>query len=183
MDLLSGSRWSGYGAPPVGTSNTITNDERSCAMSTVEADTVVDVPTRVAYNQWTRFEEFPEFLPGIDEVTQITDTKLHWVVSPAGVTREYDAVITEQVPDQVIAWESIDEPRNAGRVTFEPEDQGSTRVRLVLEWSPEGFVEEAGAALQADDAMAKVDLAKFKDRVESSDRNAEGWRGEVHGNA
>ena len=151
-------------------------------MSTVEADTVVNVPARVAYNQWTRFEEFPDFLPGIESVTQLTDTTSHWVVSPAGVTREYDAVITEQVPDEVIAWESIDEPRNAGRVTFEPDAEG-TRVRLVLEWSPEGFTENAGAVLQADDAMAKIDLMKFKDRVENSDRNAEGWRGEVHGDA
>ena len=152
-------------------------------MSTIEADTVVKVPIRVAYDQWTRFEDFPEFLPGIEEVTQLSDTTLHWVVSPAGVTREYDAVITEQVPDKVIAWESIDEPRNAGRVTFEPADEGYTTVRLVLDWAPEGFVENAGAALQVDDAFAKLDLMKFKDHVEDSDRHVEGWRGEIHGEA
>jgi uncharacterized membrane protein len=152
-------------------------------MSTVEADTVVNVPIRVAYDQWTQFEDFPEFLPGIEEVTQLSDTELHWVVSPAGVTREYDAVITEQEPDKVIAWESVDEPRNAGRVTFEPDAEGSTRVRLVLEWEPEGFVEKAGAALQADDAFAKIDLMKFKDYVEDRGQATDGWRGEIHDGA
>jgi uncharacterized membrane protein len=134
----------------------------------------------VAYDQWTQFEEFPEFLPGIKEVTQISDTQLHWVVSPAGVTREYDAVITEQVPDRVIAWESIDEPRQAGRVTFEPSMEGGTTVRLHLEWTPETVAERAGAMVGADDVFAKVDLAKFKSRVENSEQRADGWRGEVH---
>jgi len=123
-------------------------------MSTVEAETTVDVPVRVAYDQWTRFEELPEFLPGIDDVTQLSDTTLHWVVSPAGVTREYDAVITEQIQDEVVAWRSVDEPYNSGRVTFEAEGVGSTKVRLVLDWAPEGLVEKAGAAIMADDALA-----------------------------
>ena len=148
-------------------------------MSTVEADTVVNVPIRVAYDQWTQFEDFPEFLPGIKEVTQLSDTELHWVVSPAGVTREYDAVITEQRPDEVIAWESIDAPRNAGRVTFEPDADGGTHVKLVLEWEPQGFVENAGAAVMVDDMFAKVDLMQFKKYVEDPDHTTKGWRGEI----
>jgi len=145
-------------------------------MSTVEAETTVDVPVRVAYDQWTRFEELPEFLPGIDDVTQLSDTTLHWVVSPAGVTREYDAVITEQIQDEVVAWRSVDEPYNSGRVTFEAEGEGSTKVRLVLDWAPEGLVEKAGAAIMADDALAKVDLAKFKAHVERSVGAHDGFR-------
>ena len=151
-------------------------------MSTVEAETLVDVPARVAYDQWTQFEELPEFLPGIDKVTRLSDTELHWVVSPGGVTREYDAVITEQIPDEVIAWKSTDAPYNAGRVTFEPDGEGSTRVHLVLEWAPEGLVEKVGSAIMVDDALVKLDLAKFKDHVEASARPAEGWRGEVNPN-
>jgi len=152
-------------------------------MSTVEADTVVNVPIRTAYNQWTQFEDFPEFLPGIKEVTQVSDNELHWVVSPGGVTREYNAVITEQEPDKVIAWESVDAPRNAGRVTFEPEASDSTRVKLVLEWEPEGIVENAGALAMVDDMYAKLDLRKFKDYVEDPEHSTEGWRGEIHGGA
>ena len=79
-------------------------------MSTVEAETTVKVPSTVAYAQWTQFENLPDFLPGIESVTRLSDNTLHWVVSPGGVTREYDAVITEQVPNEVIAWASIDAP-------------------------------------------------------------------------
>jgi len=151
-------------------------------MSTVEAETVVNVPVRVAYDRWTQFEDFPDFLPGVDQVTQISDDTLHWVVSPAGVTREYDAVITEQTPDEVIAWKSTDAPLNSGRVTFESNADETTRVTLKLEWEPEGFVEKAGAAMMVDDAFAKTDLAKFKDYVEEH-APVDGWLGEIPGHS
>jgi uncharacterized membrane protein len=149
--------------------------------TTVTASTDVDVPVRVAYNQWTQFESFPEFLGGVDSVEQIGDTMTHWTVSIAGVKREFDAEIGDQVPDDHVAWRSIGEVIHHGRVRFTPLSPDSTRIDLEIEWEPEGFVEAAGAALQLDDMQVKKDLARFKDFIEDRERSSGAWRGEIHG--
>jgi uncharacterized membrane protein len=149
-------------------------------MTTVSADVEVDVPVRVAYDQWTQFESFPEFMSGVDEIRQQGDTMTHWVVSIGGVRREFDAKITEQVPDSVVAWQSVDGPQHRGRVTFRPEGAERTHVDVELDWEPADFVEKVGAALQLDDLRVKRDLAKFKDFIESRGRETGAWRGEVH---
>jgi uncharacterized membrane protein len=106
------------------------------------------VPVRTAYNQWTQFEEFPKFMEGVDSVTQLTDSLTHWTVTIAGRTREFDAEITEQHPDERVAWRSTGgETAHAGVVTFHKLDEGSTRVMLQVETHPEGLVEKAGDAL------------------------------------
>lgn len=149
--------------------------------TTVTATTEVEAPVRVAYNQWTQFESFPEFLGGVDEVRQIDDALTHWVVSIGGVKREFDAEIGDQVPDDHVAWSSIGEVVHRGRVRFTPVNADRTRIDLEIEWEPEGFVEEAGAALQLDDMQVKRDLARFKDFIEDRDRATGAWRGEIHG--
>lgn len=149
--------------------------------TTLTATTEVDVPVRVAYDQWTQFESFPHFLGGVDSVTQLDDTLTHWVVSIGGVRREFDAEIADQVPDDHVAWRSIGEVMHRGRVEFTPKDAGHTQVDLEIEWEPEGFVENAGAALQLDDLQVKSDLKRFKEFVEHHGAPAGGWRGEVHG--
>jgi len=147
-------------------------------MITSEID--VDVPVRTAYDQWTQFESFPEFLSGVDEITQIDDSLTHWVVSFGGVRREFDAEIIDQVPDEHVAWRSVGEVQHRGRVAFRPEADGSTRVELTMEWEPEGFVEKAGAALQLDDLLVRRDLEHFKRFIEQRDAPTGAWRGEVH---
>ncbi|MFF2277557.1 SRPBCC family protein [Agromyces sp. NPDC058126] len=113
-------------------------------------------------------------------MTQLDADLTHWVVSIGGVRREFDADISDQVPDDHIAWRSAGEVLHRGRVQFAPEGPDRTRIDLEIEWQPEGFVEQAGAALQIDDLQVKRDLHRFKEFVEDRGAEGGGWRGEIH---
>ena len=141
----------------------------------------VDVKTYVtaAYNQWTQFEDFPKFMDGVEEVTQIGDRHLHWRVKIAGVEREFDATITEQVPDTRIAWKADGETKHAGVVDFHKLDMETTRVDLQLDMEPEGLVETVGDKLGVVERRVKKDLERFKELVESQPHPTGAWRGEV----
>jgi uncharacterized membrane protein len=86
-------------------------------MKTIEESVEVEVAVSTAYNQWTQFESFPEFMDGIDRVRQEDDTRLHWVADIGGERREWDAEITEQHPDERVAWKALDQPGPNGVVT------------------------------------------------------------------
>jgi uncharacterized membrane protein len=148
-------------------------------MSTVEKSIDVDVPVRTAYDQWTQFESFPQFMEGVDRIDQRSDTMTHWVTSIAGVTREFDAQITEQHPDERISWTSLDGPKQAGVVTFHRLDAGRSRVMLQLDFEPEGIVENVGDKLGFVSRRAEGDLKRFKDFIESRGRETGAWRGDV----
>jgi uncharacterized membrane protein len=148
-------------------------------MATVKSDIDVSVPISTVYNQWTQFESFPQFLSGVDEVVQKTDTLTHWKVSIAGVTREFDAEVTEQHPDERIAWKSTGGEDHAGVVTFHRLNDAETRISVQLDWTPQGIVEKAGALLQVDDIQIGRDLKKFKDLIESNGFETGAWRGSV----
>ena len=139
----------------------------------------VDVPVRTAYNQWTQFESFPHFLDEVESITQTDATHTHWKVKVGGFEREFDAEITEQHPDERVAWRSVDGPEHSGVVTFHRLDADRTRVTVQLDWEPKGFVEKVGAALQVDDIQIRRDLEKFKDLAEETGGSTQGWRGEV----
>ncbi len=148
-------------------------------MSNVERSIDVKVPVQVAYNQWTQFEEFPRFMDAVDEVRQVDDTHLHWVARVAGRRKEWDAEITEQTPDQRIAWNSTTGARNAGVVTFHRIDDDTTRVMLQLDVEPDGAIETVGAAVGILDREVQGDLERFKEFIESTGRETGAWRGEV----
>lgn len=148
-------------------------------MSTVSSEIDVNVPVTTAYNQWTQFEDFPAFMSGVEQVSQLDDKMLHWKVDVAGVTREFDAVISEQAPDMRIAWNSTSGPDQAGVVTFHRLNDDETRIRLQLEWSPEGFVEASGAFFKIDEMQVQRDLQEFKRLIESRGFETGAWRGEV----
>src|SRR5437764_1770711 len=105
----------------------------------VDKSIEVAVPTSTAYNQWTQFEGFPRFMGGVHEVRQLDDRHLHWVAEIAGVRREWDAEVIEQVPDEKIAWAATEGATNAGAVFFTPVGADRTSVRLHLEYQPEGL--------------------------------------------
>ena len=151
-------------------------------MATIEESVEVEVPVRTAYNQWTQFEEFPRFMEGVEEVRQLDDTKVHWVAEIAGQRREWDAEITEQTPDQRIAWCATEGATNSGVVTFHRLDDGRSKVMLQLDFEPEGAVEKVGDKLGLVKTRAKGDLKRFKAFIESQGRESGAWRGEVDQN-
>lgn len=139
----------------------------------------VEVPCATAYNQWTQFEEFPSFMDGVQAVTQLDDRRLHWKAEIGGKTIEWDAEITEQHPDQRIAWKSLNGAQNAGVVTFHRISDTSCRIALQLDYEPEGIVENIGSFLGVVSHRAKGDLARFKDFIEARGVESGGWRTEV----
>lgn len=150
-------------------------------MSTVEQSIEVDVPVRVAYDQWTQFESFPHFMDGIEEVRQIDDTHLHWRAKVAGREVEWDAVITEQLPDERIAWKATDGKANAGVVTFHRLSDASSRIMVQIEHESDGVMEKVGSALGADSHQVKNSLERFKELVEHRGDSTGAWRGTVEG--
>ncbi|MDD9206823.1 SRPBCC family protein, partial [Georgenia sp. 10Sc9-8] len=145
----------------------------------VQKSIMVNVPVSTAYNQWTQFEDFPQFLSGVKSVTQITDDRLEWVAEIAGVKRKWEAKIVEQIPDRKVAWAAVEGATNAGAVTFEDVGGGHTQVHLELEYEPEGLVEKAGDKLNIVEKQAEGDLERFRDFIESTDRPTGAWRGAV----
>jgi uncharacterized membrane protein len=139
----------------------------------------VHVPVRTAYNQWTQFESFPQFMGGVDSISQQDETHTHWKTSIGGVKREFDTEITEQHPDERVAWKSTDGTTHAGVVTFHRLSDDDTRVTVQLDWQPEGLVEKAGAAVGIDDHQVKADLNRFKEFIESHGSETGAWRGNV----
>jgi uncharacterized membrane protein len=148
-------------------------------MSAIEESIQVHAPLRAVYDQWTQFEEFPKFMEGIKEVRQLDDTHLHWVAAFGGQEHEWDAEITEQRPDERVAWKNTDGKDNAGVVTFHHIDDEHTQIMVQMDFVPEGIVEKLGNALGVPDRRVKGDLARFKELIENSDHAADGWRGEV----
>jgi carbon monoxide dehydrogenase subunit G len=146
----------------------------------VERTIEVDVPVHTAYNQWTQFEEFPRFMGGVDRVEQVSDTMTHWVAQIAGVRREWDAAILEQVPDSKVAWAATTGATNAGAVYFQSLGPARTLVRLNLEYEPEGLVEKVGDFLNVVQRQAESDLERFKQFIESRGTATGEWRGEVN---
>lgn len=148
-------------------------------MSTIEQSIEVEVPITTAYGQWTQFETFPEFMEGVEEVRQLDDTHLHWRAKIAGNEQEWDAEITEQHPDERVAWRSTDGARHAGVVTFHEIDPTTTRIMLQLDVQPDGIVEKAGDALGLVKRRAKGDLERFKELIEARGTETGSWRGDV----
>jgi uncharacterized membrane protein len=139
----------------------------------------VTVPVSTAYNQWTQFESFPEFMEGVERIEQLTPTRTHWVTKIAGVSREFDAEITEQHPDERIAWTTKNGTHQAGVVTFHRLDDQRTRVTLQLDHDPQDLAEKAADALGIVQNRVRKDMENFKTFIESRGLEEGGWRGEI----
>ncbi|QIZ98544.1 MULTISPECIES: SRPBCC family protein [unclassified Leifsonia] len=149
-------------------------------MADVTESVDVDVDVTTAYNQWTQFESFPHFLDEVEEVKQVDETTNHWRVKIGGQEREFDTVITEQLPDERVAWKSISgDVQHAGVVTFHRLSDTTTKVTVQLEWTPSDLIEKIGAAIGAGSHAVKKDLENFKRFIESQGAETGAWRGEV----
>ena len=151
-------------------------------MEKIEKSIEVHQPVHTVYNQWTQFEEFPRFMSGVKEVKQLDDTHVHWHAEIFGKDKEWDAEITRQEPDKCIAWRSTsgDAP-NSGLVQFEPVGADRTRVRLTMEYEPQGVVENVGDAVGLLSKRVQTTVEQFKKFIESRGGETGGWRGEVEG--
>jgi len=147
--------------------------------STVESSIDVNVPISTAYNQWTQFEDFPKFMPNVHEVRQLDDKHLHWRADVAGKEEQWDAEITEQIPDERIAWRSTSGVKNGGVVTFHRISDFKTRIMLQIDYEPQGIDEQLGDALGMVKMQARASLKGFKKLLESRGRETGAWRGSV----
>lgn len=146
--------------------------------TTVDTSIEVNLPVSTVYDQWTQFEDFPQFMNGVTSITQLGDDRMLWVAEIAGVKRQWEAKVLEQVPDRKVAWAATEGATNAGSVAFE-DLGGRTRVNLFLEYEPEGLVEKVGDKLNVVENQAEGDLERFKAFVESEGYATGAWRGTV----
>jgi uncharacterized membrane protein len=165
--------------PLVRTSPRASPQAKEPTVSTIEQSVEVAVPVRTAYNQWTRFEEFPRFMEGVEEVRQLDDTHLHWRTKVAGREKEFEARVTEQIPDERVAWTSEQGAEHAGVVTFHRLGEDRTRIMLQLDVEPDTAVEKVGDALGLVKRRVKGDLERFREMIEARGQETGGWRGEV----
>ena len=150
-------------------------------MNTIEQSIDVEAPITAVYDRWTQFETFPEFMEGIEAIRQLDDRRLHWTAEIGGTRHEWDAEITEQHPEERVAWRNVDGKDNAGVVTFHKLGDDRSRIMVQLDFVPEGIKEKLGDKLGAPDRRVKGDLERFKDYVEGTGGDGQGWRGEIHG--
>ena len=148
-------------------------------MSKIEQGIDVKVSAHTAYNQWTQFEEFPRFMDGVLEVRQLDDKMTHWRTNIGGIEKDFDAEITEQIPDKRIAWRSRSGAPNAGVVTFHPLNDQKTRIMVQMEYEPEGIVEKSGDLLGVASRRVEGDLKRFKEFIESKGAETGAWRGKI----
>lgn len=148
-------------------------------MSVIEKSIEINVPVRAAYNQWTQFEEFPQFMEGVKQVKQIDDKHLHWKADVGGKEKEWRAEITEQIPDERIAWTSREGAMNAGVVTFHRLSDSKSKVMLQMQYDPQGVVENVGDAVGVVTQRVQGDLERFKQFIESRGQETGAWRGTV----
>lgn len=148
-------------------------------MANVEKTIVVDAPISTVYNQWTQFEDFPNFMEGVEQVKQLDDARLWWAAEVGGRRKEWYARITHQEPDNRIAWRSESGTENAGIVTFEPAEDGRTKVILRLYYEPEDFAENIGDVLGFMSRRVDGDLGRFKEFIEKRGVETGAWRGSI----
>ena len=150
-------------------------------MPKIEDTIDVQVPVQQAYNQWTQFEDFPKFMDGIQSVQQLDDTHVQWVAEIRGESRQWTTEITEQRPDEKIAWKTIEgEVKNDGVVTFEPMGDAQTRVNVQMDVESDSTAENvAGDLLGVVKSQVRGDLERFKQLIENRDEETGAWRGNV----
>jgi len=149
--------------------------------SFIEDSIEVDVPVRTAYDQWTQFEDFPKFMKDVESVRQLDDTHLHWRARIAGRLTEWDAEITHQLPDRLIAWHSTSGPPNSGAVTFDKVHENRTRIMLRMSYQPRSMMESVGDALGAVKLEVAGNLHRFAEFIQGRRSETGAWRGTVDG--
>ena len=153
----------------------------SVIMQMIDQFVDVDADLRKVYNQWTQFEDFPEFMAGVEKVQQLDARRLHWVANIGGRQLEWDAEIYEQIPDLIIAWRSINGEYNEGHIRFERLGPDKTRVHVQFVYEPKENLKKASNAVAMLGERVSRDLKRFKDFIENRPQETGAWRGIIHG--
>lgn len=148
-------------------------------MGTITHSIEVNAPLQRVYDQWTHFEEFPRFMEGVDEVREVRPNQLFWKAKIGGIEKQWEAEISEQVPNERIAWQSVGGAPNRGAVTFEALEVSRTRVTLTMEYEPEGFVEKAADVLGIPFSEVESDLNRFREFMENGGSETGTRRGPI----
>ena len=135
-------------------------------MSTIEKSIEVNVPEYTAYAQWTRFEEFPQFMEGVKEVTRLDAKRFHWKAEIAGQDKEWDTEIIEKAADQRLAWTSRGSDIKGWVVTFHQLSNARSKIMLQVEYDPQGVAENVGDAVGVVSLRVQGDLERFKALIE-----------------
>jgi uncharacterized membrane protein len=154
-------------------------EKRKAVMGKTTHSIEVKAPLQSVYDQWTQFEEFPRFMRDVVEVRQHGADAVTWKVLLGGKEKQWEARIIEQIPDTSIVWESVDGTLNRGAITFEPLGSDATRLTVVMEYEPEGFLEKAGDLLGVPSGHVEESLKSFRELIESKSTASGGWRGRI----
>jgi uncharacterized membrane protein len=139
----------------------------------------VAVPIKVAYNRWTMFEDWPDFMHRVESVDQADDTTLSFSTKVWGITRRFEAEIVEQRPDQRIEWNSTEGLAHTGVVTFHKLSDRLTRIEISLDVEPHGMLEKMGRGMRFTKRAVRADLHRFKALIELDEESEGGWRGTI----
>jgi len=139
----------------------------------------VAVPIKVAYNRWTLFEDWPEFMHRFETVEQVDDSTLSFTTKMWGITRRFEAEIVEQRPDQRIEWNTTEGTSHTGVVTFHRLADRLTRVEISLDIEPHGMLEKMARGMRFTKRAVRADLHRFKALIELDEEAEGGWRGTI----
>lgn len=149
-------------------------------MARIEQSIEINVPVSTAYRQLTQFEQYPRFMEDVEEVRQVDDTHLHWHTKAGNLDMEWDAEITQQVPDRCIAWRNLNGPRYEGKIELRPTEPDRTEVKLTMECDPkQQILAQHGDAHKAIEERTEHDLARFKKFIEKLGKDSHDWLGKI----
>jgi uncharacterized membrane protein len=145
----------------------------------IECQIDIGVPRETVYNQWTQFEDSPQYMHRVKQVKQGEETKLTVGSKVWGFKREWEVEITDQEPNERIAWKTVGGTKNAGVVTFHELDENLTRVLVTLDWPPDGIMEKMASGLRVIKRATQADLKRFRAFMEMRDEETGAWRGRI----
>jgi len=145
----------------------------------VQQSVDVAVPLETAYNQWTQFEDWPEFMHRVTRVSQEDDCSLSFATKIWGKTKEFKAEIETQRPDERIKWKVTEGITHSGVVTFHELAPNLTRIELNIDVDPGSLIEKAARGMRHVKRAVRADLHRFKAFIEMHENETGAWRGVI----
>jgi uncharacterized membrane protein len=139
----------------------------------------VAVPIKTAYNQWTQFEDWPSFMHRLDRVTQEDESHVSFKTKIWGISKEFEAEILEQRPDDRIKWRVTEGVTHSGVVSFHKLSDRLTRVDIDIIVEPGSLIEKAARGMRHVKRAVRADLSRFKAYIELEEEESGAWRGEI----